>query len=257
MNEFIIYEQPVTENIRNFLKSEYLFEKFNSGLDQNNIWGIKSSLTTLIEISDFIFRINIKIELLKELDKTKILLISLLDDSKIKEDKYEEFISNIETCIYNLNSISDSPSKSIVDNDFLMQIKNKSHIPAGDNFFDMPSYLNFLSSNKSFILDNINTWYKPFEPIFLASQLIIDIKRRNSKFHSYRCSESFFEKKLDKTVKIDLVRIKIEKNNNIFPDVSVNPQNINIIFKSSYGSDRLSKAITEDINFELSLSSSR
>ena len=88
MNEFIIYEQPVTENIRNFLKSEYLFEKFNSGLDQNNIWGIKSSLTTLIEISDFIFRINIKIELLKELDKTKILLISLLDDSKIKEDKY-------------------------------------------------------------------------------------------------------------------------------------------------------------------------
>ena len=188
MNEFIIYEQPVTENIRNFLKSEYLFEKFNSGLEQNNIWGIKSSLSTLIEISDFIFRINIKIELLKELDKTKILLISLRDDNKIKEDMYEEFISNIETCINNLNSISDSPSKSIVDNDFLMQIKSKSHIPAGDNFFDMPSYLNFLSSNKSFILDNINSWYKPFDPIFLASQLIIDIKRRNSKFLSYKCS---------------------------------------------------------------------
>ena len=29
MNEYIIYEQPVTENIRNFLKCEYLFEKFN------------------------------------------------------------------------------------------------------------------------------------------------------------------------------------------------------------------------------------
>jgi cell division protein ZapD len=257
MNEFIIYEQPVTENIRNFLKSEYLFEKFNSGLEQNNIWGIKSSLSTLIEISDFIFRINIKIELLKELDKTKILLVSLRDDNKIKDNKYEEFISSIETCIDNLNSISNSPSKTIVNNDFLMQIKNKSHIPAGDNFFDMPSYLNFLSSNKTFIFDNINSWYKPFEPIFLASQLIIDIKRRNSKFCSYRCSESFFEKKLDKTVKIDLVRIKIEKNSNIFPDVSVNPQNINIIFKSSHGSDRISKVITEDINFELSLSTSR
>ena len=42
MKEYIIYEQPVAENIRNFLKCEYLFEKFNSALLQEDLWGVKS-----------------------------------------------------------------------------------------------------------------------------------------------------------------------------------------------------------------------
>ena len=74
MNEYIIYEQPVTENTRSILKSEYLFEKFNSSFSQHDVWGVKSCLSTLIEISDFISRINLKIELLKDLEKNIIYL---------------------------------------------------------------------------------------------------------------------------------------------------------------------------------------
>ncbi len=78
MNNYIIYEQPITENIRNFLKCEYLNEKFNCALDQHDMWSIKSSVSTLIEMSDFIFRINIKVELLKELEKSLLFLDILI-----------------------------------------------------------------------------------------------------------------------------------------------------------------------------------
>ena len=44
-------------------------EKFNCALMQHDMWSIKSSVSTLIEMSDFIFRINIKVELPKELRK--------------------------------------------------------------------------------------------------------------------------------------------------------------------------------------------
>ena len=60
--------------------------------------------------------------------------------------------------------------------------------------------------------------------------------------------------KLDKSDKTDLVRIKLEKNINIYPDISVNPQNINVMFKTSYGENRQSKPIEENLNFGLSLS---
>ena len=63
MNEYIIYEQPTAENIRNFLKCEYLYEKYNSTLAQEDIWGIKSSISTLLEMSDFCQRISLKLEL--------------------------------------------------------------------------------------------------------------------------------------------------------------------------------------------------
>ena len=254
MNEYIIYEQPVTENIRNFLKCEYLFEKFNSAIQKQDIWSVKSSVSTLIEASDLIFRINLKVELLKELEKNILFLNSLYNNNTIEISEYDNFITKTKYCIEALNNINESPSKTIIDNDFLMQIKTKLHIPAGENFFDMPSYLNFLSSNRSYIIDKINLWYLPFEPLFNSSKLLMNIKREKSKFITMSSTGSYFEKKFDKNSKLDFVRIKLKKNMNIFPDVSVSSQNINVIFKTSYGSNRLSKAISENVDFELSLS---
>ena len=257
MNNFIIYEQPVTENVRNFLKCEYLCEKFNCSLKQDDIWSIKSSINTLIEMSDFIFRINIKMELLKELERNIVYLNYLKDNRGIDLNKYDEFFSQIHNHMEVLNNSDSNPSKSISDNDFLMQIKSKCHIPAGNNFFDMPAYLNFLSSNKSLIIKNINNWYSPFNIIFLTSNLILDIKRTISKFENISVADSYFEMKLDKSIKIDLIRIKLENNINIYPDISVSAQNINILFKTSYGKNRLSKVIDESLDFGLSMSGSK
>ena len=253
MNEYIIYEQPVAENVRNFLKCEHLYEKYVHALDQGDIWSIRSSISTMIEISDFVLRINLKIELLKELEKSKLYINVLRENNLIEILKFDVYHEKIIECLNKLNEIENNPSKTIVDNDFLMQIKNKLYIPGGDNFFDNPSYLNFLASNKSKIVDNINIWFDPFKILFIASELILDIKRSNTKFEKYTSDVSFFEKRLDSSSRIDLVRIRLIKNVNVFPDISVNRQNINVIFKCSYGSKMLSKAVEGDINFELSL----
>ena len=254
MKEYIIYEQPVAENIRNFLKCEYLFEKFNAALLQEDLWGVKSSISTLLEMSDFIMRINLKIELLKDLEKCMLYLKILTNDSNVNIIELDGYISEIEAAINMINNINESPSKLIVDNEFLMQINNKIHIPAGDNFFDMPAYLNFLSSSKSSIIEHINIWYEPFSPLIQASKLILNIRRNTSDFLLRTSSKSYFEQKIDKNFRVDLVRIKILKKDNIYPVISVNRQNISVIFKNSYGRNKLSKPITENNEFSLSLS---
>ena len=148
MNNFVVYEQPVAENIRSFLKCEYLHEKINSSLSLESIWSIKSSISALLEMSDFSQRINLKVELLKELEKIGFTLQKLNEDNEIELSKFDAYKTEVDRCLANLNDINDNPSKTILDNDFLMLVKSKLHIPAGDNFFDMPSYLNFLTSKK-------------------------------------------------------------------------------------------------------------
>ena len=256
MKEYIIYEQPVAENIRNFLKCEYLFEKFNAALLQEDLWGVKTSISTLLEMSDFIIRINLKVELLKDLERSMLYFKVLnKNNNNVNIIELDGYMSKIEDAINMLNDVNNSPSKSIVNNEFLMHINNKIHIPAGDNFFDMPSYLNFLSSSKSSIIEHINSWYEPFNPLISASRLILTIRRDTADFIPYISSKSYFEKKLDKNSKVDLIRIKLLKKDSIYPVISVNRQNINIIFKTSYGKNRLSKPITENNEFSLSLSS--
>ena len=102
MNEHIIYEQPVAENIRNFLKCEYLYEKYAHALTQEDIWSIRSSITTLIEISDFVLRINLKVELLKELEKSKIYINALRENNLIDIMKYDVYHEKITKCLNNL-----------------------------------------------------------------------------------------------------------------------------------------------------------
>ena len=254
MNNFIVYEQPVAENIRNFLKCEYLHEKINSSLSLESIWSIKSSISALLEMSDFSQRINLKVELLKELEKMSFTLRKLNKNNEIELSKFDAYKNEIDRCLINLNDINDNPSKTILDNDFLMLIKSKLHIPAGDNFFDMPSYLNFLTSKKNHIIENINIWSSPFSVFFDSSKLVLDYKRISSKFEKCRSNKSYFEKKLDKNARIDLVRIKIEKDMNIYPDISVNRQNVNAVFKTAFGDNRIARTIVDDIEFELSLS---
>ena len=93
MKEYIIYEQPVAENIRNFLKCEYLFEKFNSALLQEDLWGVKSSISTLLEMSDFIMRINLKVELLKDLEKCMLYFNNLTKNNDVDAIVLDDFIS--------------------------------------------------------------------------------------------------------------------------------------------------------------------
>ena len=50
------------------------------------------------------------------------------------------------------------------------------------------------------------------------------------------------------------MRIRIEKDMNIYPDISVNRQNVNAVFKTAYGDNRVARTIVDDIEFELSLS---
>ena len=256
MNEekYIIYEQPVAENIRNFLKCEYIYEKYYSSFLKQDLWDIKSCLASIIEISDFTLRINLKVELLKELEKTILFLNFLKDSNLISLSVFDENITNVRNSINELNEIQSNPSKTVVDNDFLMLIKSKLQLPAGDNFFDMPSYLNFLSSQKSFIINSIEGWFAPFNSLCNASKIILKIKRKNANFTTFTSQKSYFELKLDKNDKIDLLRLKLNNNINIFPDVSVNRQNINIIFKTAYGNNRLSKAIDKNLEFELAIS---
>ena len=131
MNNFVVYEQPVAENIRSFLKCEYLHEKINSSLSLESIWSIKSSISALLEMSDFSQRINLKVELLKELEKISFTLQKLNEDNEIELSKFDAYKTEVDRCLANLNNINDNPSKTILDNDFLMLVKSKLHIPAG------------------------------------------------------------------------------------------------------------------------------
>ncbi len=253
MNNYIIYEQPIRESLRLILKYEYLMEKYNFHNNNNDVWNTKSAINTILEISEMSSRINLKLETLKELKKLSFHIGYLKDKMIITDNEHKSLGEEIKVCLEEVDRIHDNPCKKIVENDFLMSIRSKLNIPAGDNFFDLPGYLNFLTSNKKFIEQSLSSWFETYEIIARSSKVILNVIRSSDKFSDCIAKNGFYENKVDGDTKIDLIRIKIEINLNCHPVISVNNKILNVIFREFTDNDLNFSKKNDDINFSLSL----
>ena len=61
----IVFEQPLNERIRTFMRIEHLSARCNYCLDQTTSWGSHLSLSALIELINLISRGDLKQEILK------------------------------------------------------------------------------------------------------------------------------------------------------------------------------------------------
>ncbi len=69
MSELIVYEHPLNERIRTFLRLEHLFSETAYFLPQPEEWGSRAAIGGLIKINSIFTRADIKTEILKELER--------------------------------------------------------------------------------------------------------------------------------------------------------------------------------------------
>ena len=69
MDNKIIYEQPLTERIRTFLRIEHLFNQVDYYISGEHEFDSRGTISTLLEIIDFLTRSDIKNELCKEISQ--------------------------------------------------------------------------------------------------------------------------------------------------------------------------------------------
>ena len=63
----VIYEQPLNERMRNCLRLEHLFVSIDSGIAESSPERARDTITSMLDVCDFLLRTDIKGELIKEL----------------------------------------------------------------------------------------------------------------------------------------------------------------------------------------------
>ena len=76
VKDAIIYEQPLNERIRTFLRLEFLFSQAAQHLHDDSQWGSRNTLTSLLDILSIFGRTDLKTEVLKELERHTATLAS-------------------------------------------------------------------------------------------------------------------------------------------------------------------------------------
>ena len=246
-SQVTIYEEPVQEKVRKFLKIEYLFDRifyFKNKEDRKDNY---NALLALAQLYEILSRSDIKSELIREIEthntyfiKIKKVAEAQADLSKLnsvleKQDLLLKLIYNVESNY--LDYLDDDVlCKTIIKNCFTTL---------------QPASIEFWLTRDIILREmQIDLWLEPLLFIKKSVDFILEIIRKSATFNDKLAEKGFFIEKLDPKKNILLVRVTLTSDLYYYPQISVGKQRLNIMFMSKDDKNNLVR-YKEDVPFIL------
>ena len=253
MTKLYTYEQPTNERIRAFLRLEKLFKQYDFHLRQGSVWSNTIAIDSINELLAFTSRTDIKLEVLKELERQHARLQRLSRRSQIDQNQLESLLNKQKKLITELQSIQGQLGQNTQTVELLAAIRQKSSIPGCVCDFDLPAYQYWQSMPEQNRKANIQKWFEPFSILDQSIHLILDILRHSVEDNDEVAISGFFQKSIDTNQAIQLLRISIAPDSNYYPEISAGKHRFSIRFMSNKDPSKRPLQCNEDINFKLNL----
>ena len=176
----IIYEQPLSERIRSFLRLEYLFQRADHQLTGSDTWSSRATLDTLMDIMALMGRSDVKKEIIKELERHANTLEALSPNPNVDRQRLEEILGKIRHFLSALKFRENPPGYELRFHDFLSSVRQRSSIPAGTCDFDLPNLHFWLQNSLEARASDLRRWLSAFEMIREAIILCLKLVRESS-----------------------------------------------------------------------------
>lgn len=250
MNDLVLYEFPLNERIRVFMRLEQLFQQSDHFMKGNSIWDSRAVISTLLEILTIFGRNDLKSEILKELDRHAGVLAKMASSQKIDSAKLEKVLCTLDQISGELYSTTGKIGQSMIDNELFKCISQRSSIPGGTYAFDLPAYHYWLQQDEARRRQDLEQWLRPFTLIRTSIGLLLDLIRQSSTPTKEQAHGGFFQKTLDHSLPFQLLRVGLSCSQPYFAEISGGKHRFTIRFMHAYTSERPSQS-DEDVEFQL------
>lgn len=251
MTEYHAYEQPLNEKVRAFLRLEKLFQQYSFHLKHGSDWNNRIAIDSILEILSYTTRSDIKVEVLKELERQHTRLERLSKRPQIDQSQLSSILKNIQKRIGELQSINGPVGQSAKNVELLSAIAQKSSVPGSICDFDLPALKHWLTQSKHHRQKNIEQWFQPFGHLDRAVQLILDVLRHSAEDTDEIAQSGFFQKSLDTNQAIQLLRISIPKDSICYPEISAGKHRFSVRFMKNNDPAQRPEQCKEDVPFKL------
>jgi cell division protein ZapD len=224
----ILYEHPLNERIRNYLKLEQLFVQVHHGINADIKTNHQIFFNALFSIIDVLERNDIKGDLIKELEKLQQSLVIWSQapdiDSSALDNHLHETVGLI--CQLKANHLCLNQLK---EDKFLVGLKQRFAIQGGNSNFDLPQLQFWLHQPVEQLETQINHWLSLLTNIENSLALTLKFIRLRSEFKLMETESGFYQ---DSGEGLSLLRIKVSKSAQYFPTISGNKFRYSIRFMS-------------------------
>ena len=250
LNRPLVYESPLNERIRLFLRLEQLFQQINHFLEGTNVWDSRAVISRLLDILTIFARNDIKSEILKELDRHSSVLSRIGENQGVDHNKLESILEELDSISRELYGTSGKVGIRLMENELFQTIAQHSSPPGGACAVDLPEYHFWLEQNKQTRHQDLLEWIAPFRSIRKAIDLILLFIRQSSVPTREVAESGFFQQSLDHNQSCQLLRVTIDSSMPCFAEISGGKHRFTIRFMCTAKNERSSQT-GDDIEFLL------
>jgi cell division protein ZapD len=249
MTNRIVYEQPLNERMRLFLRLDCMFRQAYYSLDKDSVWDGRAGMATLLDILSFFSRVDIKSEVARELERHAETLGRLERAPGVDIVRLKEVLDEVHGILERLYPKAQFGQR-LRQNEFLSAISKRIVMPGGTCEFDLPAYHQWLQRPAEARIHDLQEWIEEFAPIPDAIALILALTRESAVPSREVAQAGIFQKNLDPNAAWQLVRVSVPAETRYFAEISGGKHRFTVRFMLPMGAERSVQA-AEDVEFEL------
>ena len=226
----IVYEQPLNERMRTFLRLEFLYTQALYHSESASAWSSRAAVSSLLEILAITARGDSRSDVLKELERQVNVLKEYQTKTGVDPARLKSLMSNLVKLRSDLSSIGGNFMAPLRDSEFLSAVKHRSAIPGGTCDFDLPDYSYWLNRPAEVRAAEFDSWLALIRPLCDGIAELLWLTRQNAKRKSEMAVGGIFQLQFDRENPCQLVRITLPADTDLFPEISGNQHRCTIRF---------------------------
>jgi cell division protein ZapD len=246
----VIYEQPLNERIRTFMRLEHLFEQAQHTLGGQSVWDNRATLSSVLDILTIVSRSDLKTEVIKELERHNITLNRLEESPGVDRQRLAGLLEELSRLIKQLTTTSGRVGQRLQQSEFLTSIRQRGGIPGGAFDFDLPVYHFWLQRPAEERLQDLQGWLAEFGVLRQSIQLILSLIRGSAISKHETAQSGFYQQSLGTNAPYQMVRVAVNRDIPCYAEISGGKHRFSIRFMEPQGSERPVQT-SRNVDFEL------
>ena len=254
MSEIGIFEQPLSERYRLFLRVEQLFERLDHHIAGDEPWDTHAALQAILELLQTISRGDSKRELIKELDRQRSSLSQFADQPAVDRARLNGVLHEQQELINELHATTGGLGQDLRNNEMLSQLQQRATAGGYPGVIELPGYQRWLQRPITERRKMMNEWLEPLAGARDAIARCLQLSRQAADWQSMVAESSYYEQTLEAGQPIQLLRVRLADNGNdrhMFPEISAGRQRFTIRFFTQPDPAKRATQVSGDTEFDL------
>ncbi|MDE2149623.1 MAG: cell division protein ZapD [Gammaproteobacteria bacterium] len=246
---WIVFEQPLTERVRTYLRLEFLFDQYLHHHADRSLWGQRAALQALLDVFSVVGRTDLKTELLKELSEQHANLSILAGRPQVDRRRLDDVLEELHTTKSALQTGPSYLAAALRENDFLHAVMNRLAIPGGTCTFDLPAYHRWLCRPAAAVARDLDRWRSQVAPLEMALRVLLRLLRQSTPVIEEAAESGVFL--YTPRQAYQLLRVMLSPEQDLYPEVSASRHRFSIRFMRFGEVDQRHMQAAEPVSFRL------